>query len=640
MTRKEYRWPLLTRRQFLKLAGAAAVGAVFLGSVRSSSSQPVRKRLFPRHYDFLAHFPETLVQAPDSNHVKAGEIIHVAGEGRFCLFEHPPAQVVFPAVPVHQDGRLEFGVGISQDAWDRTDDGVHFLVEAVDQGGRSYRLYERHLDPRQHPEDRRWFDETVDLGPFAGQRLQIIFHTEPGNSDQYDWSAWSTPFLLSWEQSDSDIPERPNILLITIDTLRADHLSCYGYPRQTSPNLDRLARQGVRFARAYSHADITLPSHSTILTGLHPRTHGVIENSVALPREVVTLSELLQGRGYRTVGVTSAYLLAPLFNIDQGFADFYPCMSVRRPGREASDIALEWLIEQVQEPFFMWIHYFDPHAPYLPPSPYDILYSASGSYAPYHLPADQVRMPDNWRGWYKEDWPPPYEDVAEIITQYDGAIAYADTQLARLLAWLEENGLADRTLVMVTADHGEGFGEHGVTFEHLGAHEEMVHVPLIMSYPPRLPSGTVVENLVGHVDLCPTLLDLLGVPIPREMQGISLVPLLEGRYWQDQEGIISQQRNADALSERTTDWRLILQLRDNATWPLYPQRAGQVELYDLRADPEEAHNLWPATSQVARNAQETLSRQILRWKEATPLAAGEAAPLDPEVEKMLHDLGY
>jgi arylsulfatase A-like enzyme len=632
--------PRLTRRQFLKMTGALAIGVVLFGSARCSLL-PEDKHRFSRHYDFLAHFSEAQVQASDPAYVKVNEVIQVAGEGRFCLFEHPLSQVTFPAMPIYQNGRLEFGVGMHQDAWDRTDDGVLFFVEALDQAGNTHRLYQRQVDPHHHLEDRRWFDESVDLSPFAGQSLQFIFRTEPGRNNQYDWAAWSTPRFVSWEERTGPLIDRPNILFITVDTCRVDHLSCYGYPRQTTPTLDRIAREGIRFTGAYSQSEITLPSHSTMLTGLYPRTHGAIENGTVLAAEITRLPELLKAQGYRTVGVPSAYLLGPPLGIEQGFTDFYQCRSVRRPGDEATDTALEWLVKQRQEPFFLWVHYFDAHAPYLPTGPYNVLYSASGSYAPYHLPASAVQMPVNWRGWYKEDWPPPYNDIAEIITQYDGGIRFVDIQVGRLLSWLEENGLTDNTMVILTGDHGEGFGEHGVTFEHFGTHEEMLHVPLIISYPPRLPMERVVTDLVGHVDLAPTILDLLGLAIPKDMQGTSLLPLIEQRSWPGHEGIFSQQRGGRALSIRTTGWRLIMQLATDTTWPLYQQQPGQAELYDVQADSKEAQNLWPAKSNAAQTAERKLGGLILSWKENTPATTGtNASAQDPQLLKMLHDLGY
>lgn len=639
---------LLSRRQFLKAAGATAAGALLFGS--SSLGRPHgsgctlpwtgQPALFPRRYDFMARFGEAQVETPDPAYVVAGDMVPVAGEGRFGLFAHAPTQITYPAVPLYEEGRLQFGVGLHQEAWGRPGDGVRFALEVRDEAGQVHRLYERHLNPYRRPQDRAWFDETVDLADLANQRVQVTFRTEAVTNNQNDWAVWSGPHLRSWEhRTPAGRDERPNVLLITLDTLRADHVSCYGYPRQTSPTLDRLAQEGVRFAHAYSHSEYTTPSHLTMLTGLYPRSHGVINNHIPAPEDLLTLPERLQGLGYHTAGAVSVYHLGPSVRMDQGFTDFFSCEAERRKGGETADLALQWLDGPRREPFFLWVHYFDPHAEYLPPYPYNLLYDASPPYAPYRLPMEKVQLTADWAERYG-DWPMYAEDVAEVIAQYDGAIAYTDAQVARLLARLEQQGLDDRTVVIVTADHGEGFGEHGVAFDHYGLYEEMVHVPLIVRAPGRLPAGQVVEDLVGHVDLGPTLLDMLDQPIPKEMPGHSLVPLMEGRRWRGHEGIVSQQRDDLSLGLRTAGWRMILQKQDDDAWPLYQLQAGVVELYDLEADPGEEQNLAPVDSAALRKREGELSERLLKWQRDTPLAATGEGELDEETEEMLRRLGY
>jgi arylsulfatase A-like enzyme len=624
-------WPKLTRRQFLKMTGALALGAAILGPSSCTLSLG-GKPPYSRYYDFLAHFSEAVVEAPNPDYVKV-EISDLV------LFEHPPSQVTFSAVEVQQRGWLEFGIGLYEGAWSLSGDGVHFFVEVVDQAGGRHTVYERHLDPSHRPEDQGWFNESVDLSRFDGQRLQFIFRTEPGQNNQNDWAAWSGIRLVSQVPVQEEFPSRPNIILITIDTLRAGHLSCYGYPRQTSPTLDRLAQEGVRFASAYSHVELTKPSHETMLTGLYPPSHGVLSNRDRLALDVVTVPQRLQQLGYHTVGMVSGAHMGPEFGTDRGIDDFYVCPTVRRPAGDTTRIALEWLNMLQQEPFFMWIHYFDPHAPYLPPQPYNLFYNTAD--APYRKPMADIPLPANWGDWFEvEGWPPPIRDVAEMITQYDGAIAYTDANIARLLACLDELGLSERTLLVVTADHGEGFGEHGVVFNHFGLHEEMLHVPLIMHAPGRLSAQEVTE-LVGHIDLGPTLLDLLGQQIPQEMPGVSLLPLMGGQRSLNRPGSIADQAHDLAIGIRTPEWRMILQQMDDTTWPLYNLQAGTVELYDLRADPGEQQNLQAASTGPALQAEQELSRHLLSWKQNTPVNTNvDTSPLDPELEEILRKLGY
>lgn len=621
-----------------RLAATLFLLLPLLGAGQCARS-PAKPSGFPRYYDFSAHLSEASVEAADAAFVQGNQLVRVAGEGRFCLFEHADARVSFPQVPVYSNGQLSFGIGINQEVYGLPGDGVVFRLEVVDETGRTHHLYERRLDPHHRPEDRRWFDETVDLRAFAGQRLLVRFVTEAGATNQNDWAAWSSPRLLSEEAGATSAEGLPNVLFITIDTLRADHLSSYGYPRQTSPTLDRLAQEGVRFDRAYSHSDHTNPSHLTMLTGLYPRSHGIADNLTNVPQEILTIPERLQELGFLTVGVVSVYHLGPVLGMDQGFTDFFPCEEGRRRGDVTTEIALGWLEERGQEPFFMWVHYFDPHAEYRPTYPYDILYDPASGPAPYSRPMEEVQLPANWAERYG-DWPPPATDIAEVIAQYDGAVAFADAQVARLLAYLDEHGLSDRTIVIVTGDHGEGFGEHGVTFDHYGLHEEIVHVPLIVRFPGRLPRGRVVEELVGHVDLGPTLFQLFGFAVPEQMQGVSLVPLMEGRRWVGREGIVSQQHDDLSLAVRSEKWRLILQLQDDDVWPLYVLRAGDEELYDLESDPGAQVNLFPEPSTSARKAFRSLSDLLRAWQEDVPLTETAGASLDAEVEEMLRRLGY
>lgn len=629
--------PAHGRRAGRRWQTAAVLATLLILVFSAASGSPLPTvRFFPRHYDFLANFPTALVQAPDPTYIRAGEWIYVDGEKRLCLFEHPDSNVTFPNVEVHEHGRLEFAIGIHEDAWDQPGNGVTFIVEVVDEAGQAHHLYERHLDPYQRPADRGWFAEQVDLEAFAGQRLQIVFRTASGGDPRNDWAAWSTPYLTSWERIEGGKPIRLNLLFITLDTVRADHLSAYGYDRQTSPTLDRLAAEGTRFTQAYSHIDLTNPSHLTMLSGLYPRSHGILNNTSVVPLELRTVPERLQEAGYHTVGIVSAYHLGPGWNMDQGFADFYPPTELRRPAATTTDIALEWLSEHPQaEPFFMWVHYFDPHAPYLPPAPYDTLYDPAQD--PMQIPLSQVSLPADWSERYG-NWPAA-ADVAAVVAQYDGAIAYTDDQLARLFTYLEETGLADRTIMIVTADHGEGLGEHGVAFDHYGLHEEVVHIPLIVRVPGRLPLGLVQEP-IGHIHLAPTFLDLLGFPVPQELPGTSLVPVMEGRPWRGTAEIVMQQQEDLAAAVHTADWQLILQRQDEAYWPLYPLHAGGLELYDQRADPGQEHNLWPAPPPVAQQAQEALVRLLARWEERTAAASGINASLDEEMLELLRQLGY
>ncbi|HEX9735812.1 MAG TPA: sulfatase-like hydrolase/transferase [Thermoanaerobaculia bacterium] len=414
-----------------------------------------------------------------------------------------------------------------------------------------------------------------------------------------------------------------NVLLVTFDTTRADRIGCYGNRRIETPTLDRLAAEGVRFARAMSAAPITSPSHSSILTGRYPIAHGVRDNGLfVLGGDQLTLAEILRGEGYATAAAVGAYPLTARFGLDQGFTFFddhltgvfedylghrvFPKQRLffdERRAAQVNEAILPWLAEHAGGPFFVWVHYFDPHQPFEPAPPYDQLY------------ADDL---------------------------YDGEIAYADSRLGFLLDRLDELGVLERTLVVMTADHGEGLGDHNEVTHAVLAYNSTLHVPLIVrppwggsggrARPPAgaAPAGTVVEERVGTVDVVPTVLDLLGVRPPEGLQGRSLVPL-----WQDDAPRTSTARYAENLSPRITHgWG---ELRVLFEGPLKYIHGPRPELYDLEADPGERHDL-----AAERPAEVRRLRDALRGFIKDNAVAGVSIPeeLDDDVRRRLEALGY
>jgi len=421
----------------------------------------------------------------------------------------------------------------------------------------------------------------------------------------------------------------PNLVLITLDTTRRDHLSAYGYERLTSPNLARFAEQGVRFDLAYSASATTSPSHATLFTSLHPLSHGVVKNGLVLGPAQVTLAERLHERGYSTGAVVSSAVLAARLGWSQGFDSWQDSFdpsraSVRRSGGtsdegfdaradETTERAIEWLDHQRApgRPFFLFVHYFDPHSPYDPPAE------------------------------FAERLPPIGTDrLSQQIALYDAEIAYTDEQLARLLAALDRLGLEDDTLVAITADHGEGLMQHGHAEHGVHIYEEQVRVPLLLRWPGRLPAGRVIEAPVPSIDVAPTLLELLGAaPGPDAgLQGQSLVPLLDGRGEVNGERPIflfrrhyepGQERgiavNGVKHGIRLGDWKYIVGPEE-----------GTRELFNLARDPRERENLIEAEPERASELAARLDRRLAG--SARPLVAPDA--ISPEERERLRALGY
>ena len=409
-----------------------------------------------------------------------------------------------------------------------------------------------------------------------------------------------------------------NVLLVTFDTTRADRIGCYGNTRIQTPTLDHLATEGVRFARDLTAVPITAPSHSSILTGRYPIAHGVRDNGLfVLGSEQLTLAEMLRGHGYATAAAVGAYPLISRFGLNQGFdlfddhltglfEDYLGKRTVpkenlffdERRAAQVNEAVLPWLDEhagpKAAAPFFVWVHYFDPHQPFEPAPPYDQLY------------ADDL---------------------------YNGEIAYADSRLGFLLDHLDRLGALDHTLVVFTADHGEGLGEHNELTHAMLAYNSTLHVPLIIRPPAgAAPAGKVVDSWVSSVDIVPTVLDLLGFDPPEGLQGHSLVPL-----WQEgaQPSHRSTVRYAENLSPRLSHgWGELRVLFEGPLKYIYGPRP---ELYDLDADPHELHNLIADQPEVASRMRDHL--EVFLQRNAVPGASTTEA-IDDEVRRRLQSLGY
>jgi arylsulfatase A-like enzyme/cytochrome c-type biogenesis protein CcmH/NrfG len=395
---------------------------------------------------------------------------------------------------------------------------------------------------------------------------------------------------------------RPNVLLVTIDTLRADHVGCYGRAQALTPTLDGLAARGVRFATAVAHVPLTGPSHASILTGLSPLGHGFRDNGgFVLPAQVRTTAEDFGKAGYRTAAFVSGFPLNRRFGFDRGFEtydDHLPrgndprrALHVERFADATTDAVLRWLAEPDpspgRRPFFLWVHYYDPHAPYEPPQDFAARFAAE---------------------------------------PYDGEIAFVDAQLARLLRKLEEKGEMARTLLLATADHGESLGEHGEVSHGLFVYDATLKVPFIVAGP-GIAAGRVAPTVARGIDVLPTLLDYAGLELPPEIEGRSLRPALEGREMSD----------APAYAET------LYPTRELGWAPLFAWRtsrhkmieAPKPELYDLEKDPGETQNRAAGESARLAEMQRKLQAALSR-----PAPASAVAELDPETAERLRALGY
>jgi arylsulfatase A-like enzyme len=321
---------------------------------------------------------------------------------------------------------------------------------------------------------------------------------------------------------------RLSVLLIGVDTLRPDHLGCYGYDRATSPNIDRLAADGVLFEMPVSQCPWTLPSFGSVLTSLYPTQHGAGINMSTMGTDFPTMGGILAREGYATGAVLSSRVLSPEFGLNRGF-DHYDVNEAGedRNALEVTRLALEWLDGLRGRPFFLFVHYFDPHLPYAPPAPYDTLFDGGGaasigtSFDIQPLLEAEMTLRQRLGAFTGGDW-------SRIVSLYDGEIAYTDAAIGELLSGLRDRGLARNTLIVLLADHGEEFFEHGGLGHGHTLFNEVIRVPLVLSLAGVLPRGQRVTGQVRMVDVLPTMLELLGIAGDYRLEGVSLLGMLDG----------------------------------------------------------------------------------------------------------------
>jgi len=441
----------------------------------------------------------------------------------------------------------------------------------------------------------------------------------------------------------------PNVVLISIDTLRPDHLSCYGYARSTSPNLDKLAGEGALFEQAVSSTSWTLPAHAALFTGLADTVHGALDTDKALAEGHVTLAERLQAVGYTTAGFFSGPTLYPAYGLGQGFDTYVDCTSyaqlsaeeVSMPGiatggplqRAAmADISSprvfeavhKWLADGPRRPFFLFVHLYDCHFDFIPPAPYDRRFDPDyhGSVTGRDFIYDDTinaRMPKG--------------DLAHLIALYDGEIAWTDAHVGKIVADLETHGLKDSALLIVLSDHGTEFFEHGQKGHRHTLYDEVIRIPLLVRFPGRITPGLRLAGQVRIIDVAPTVLDLLGLTVPPELMGQTLVPLLEGRE-------LAQENLA--VSELFTMGRALRAFRRPDRKLIRQEQTGEAVAFHLATDPAERNRLTDPSHivvQAALRDAEKAGKWLTQFRQLWPVPA--VVPHLPEkVRERLQSLGY
>jgi arylsulfatase A-like enzyme len=429
------------------------------------------------------------------------------------------------------------------------------------------------------------------------------------------------------EKIPSNLKDKPNVLLITMDTTRADYIGCYGHPEVETPNLDRLAKEGVQFMRNIAPSGTTHPSHASIMTGYYLARHNVYGNETPLADEITTLAEILLNQGYATLGAVSArWLNSEHSNFGQGFSVFLNCEEDQLSAKVRNQSFLPALETMVDRSFFAWIHYFDPHGPYNPAPPYNIYYSAKDRFDPVPT-SDRMNIEF-------EKIQSGQVDPDEEIRQYQGEITFMDKQIGDLLTWLEQKGILDRTLVVAVADHGESMTEKEIYFCHAGMYNQVLQVPLLMRLPGVLPAGRKVETLSSSVDILPTILELLNVPssVEEAIDGRSLIPALTDPAFEAHPYVFSEAVGGVIRAIYDSQYKYIKPYPWDWAMPedhLFKPFEDYAEEVDLKTEePDRAKRM------------EEMLETWLKLASEQAFTSEEHDTLDPETEEALKALGY
>lgn len=564
-------------------------------------------------------------------------------EYRRALYVHSPSTVTWP-LTLPAKAHLHFGMGATARG---SGIGFHVRVE-----GTRGDLFSKALD-----EVDQWSDGDVDLSRWSGQRVKLTLETTAARNG--DVALWANPVIVSAERPKPP----PNVLIYTIDTLRADHASVYGYGRNTTPFLKRLAATGIVFDDCQAQTTWTKASIASLMTSLSAFTHGIVSDADTIPPGSNTLAEQLRAAGYVTSSIVSSPYVGRATGLQRGFdylLEFPVVQRQRTPADGGTDSAalnrvlFGWLRQHAAEPFFLYAHATDPHAPYAPPAPFVNLFGSAKENASFNRLYDRFRSDHQYGGGVvvnrerlEKAGIDPDTYNREAMDGYDAEIAHNDHQLQLLVDELKRLGVAENTLIIILSDHGEEFFDHGWTAHGHTVYQELTHAVLLMWDPSMLGPPRRVSEPVQLIDVMPTVLDLLGLKLPAIIEGQSLVPLTRGQPFKRRGIVVSSRfavpRPEGLVPENTTDDFAIIEPH----WKfIYRNRAAhanikRLELYDRLADRQEQHDV-ASTQENEVERMMSLLRPWIAAQNKIRAVIGEpgTTKLDPQTLQQLRSLGY
>lgn len=535
--------------------------------------------------------------------------VSLGGEVRDSMLLPAPASLSFPVTVPSGASRLRFQTGALPEIRQLPGDAARMEV-LFRADGEDVELASLEVHPRRNRQHRNWMPVQVDLSSVAGRTGELVFRARD-EDDEPDVD----PLLLSTPRIEptNSPPAGFNVLLIGVDTLRADHMSAFGYEEPTTPHLAALADDGVRFTQCRSQAPWTLPSFSTMLTSLYPSVHnaGRGGHDVWTPIDPTTVSiaEILSRVGYETEALVANFLISPRYGLDQGFESHRTTFGFESALVDVTSVK-GFVDTHRDTPWFYFWHIMDPHLPYEVPEEMRAGFT-DASYAGQfhregrdpHVPF-QVLDPRPGRRWFAHEGPPPAPELTEederfIVDYYDAELFEMDAAIGDLFQTLKDSGQWDRTIIAFVADHGEGLGDHGHYHHGYTLFDDQVHIPMLLRVPGKH-SGRVIDRPVGSIDLAPTLLGALGLPIPEEFHGVDR--LAEGAPTDDP--LFLEYPTYDSSAQKAWVLGKYKYLHD----PVFHTEA----LYDIEADPTEQKNIVGDHPEVVREARAALDR--FRWE--------------------------
>lgn len=560
-----------------------------------------------------------------------------------------PREHVTKAVRIPQSARLNFGIGLEGEEDVVPLYGARFTVE-VQLGQERRTIFSRTIEREPDGDRRGWVDATVDLSDLAGSTVRFVFRADDVDGEEgdqgkrvvplFNWSpVWGSPILYGPEAERND--NRPNIILICLDTLRADHLGCYGYDRNTSPNIDRLVTEGVLFERAIAPSSWTVPSHASMFTGLHPSVHQAglytLGPSQRLRDVEITLAELARSHGYLSAAYTEGCHVRAALGFAQGFELYSDGDVSKFPAGHVEKTftnALQWLETHGALPFMLFVHTYQPHAPYKPPGRFATMFDKDYSGTRGAYPRAAVSEADRVH--------------SEAL--YDGEIAYTDEVVGTFFAELRTMGLLENTVIVLFSDHGEEFWEHGGYQHARTLYNEVLHVPLFIRLVGDDPPSGRVARQVSLTDLYPTVLEILEIQQTLPPDCMSLLALVQdpgtqGRY--DRNAVFSELTVHDKETDDQGSTKRILWRMESVTTErekyIECREKDTVELYQLDVDPEEKNDSAPQSEDRVGHYRVLLESYLARVATGRSVSSSskQGVPvLSEEERRQLKALGY